>query len=118
MKTRDLRIRTRRMALTLMRGDCQETKIAHNTTVRLRGEDVQIVLHHTPIVTYHPEGEVTLDTGGWCTATTKQRMNACSPFTIYQDKRVWYVVTGKGEHESKLVSRMSFDANGKQIRRL
>ena len=34
-----------------------------------------VTLHHTNIVTIHPDGEIVLDTGGWLTTTTMTRMN-------------------------------------------
>jgi hypothetical protein len=104
------------MAQTYLRPDGKPRKVAHNTVVRLRGEDVQIVLHNTPVVTYHPDGSFTLATGGWLTTTTKQRMNACSPCYVNQRQGVWHVVTGAGEHDYVFDGdSMTFDANGKRI---
>lgn len=36
-------------------------------------------LHQTNIVTYLANGDVSLDTGGWRTSTTRERMRACFP---------------------------------------
>lgn len=36
-------------------------------------------LHETAIVTYHANGDVTLNTGGWKTSTTRERMRAFFP---------------------------------------
>lgn len=54
------------------------------TTIALR-------LYNTDIVTYHSNGDVTLNTGGWLTVTTKQRMNNYAPVRIYSHRGVWYV---------------------------
>lgn len=66
-------------------------KIANNTYLVRRGDDIAVKLHDTYVVTYHrtnpwapltdrPAPHATsLDTGGWLTVTTKDRINACLP---------------------------------------
>lgn len=51
-------------------------KVANNTYLETRGEDVAVRLHDTDVATFHPDNTVTLDTGGWLTVTTKDRMNS------------------------------------------
>ena len=69
-------------------------KILENNTIeyfRSNGERV-IRLYRTDIVTFSPDGHsVTLDSGGYRTATTKDRMNRYSGFTISRIKRSWYI---------------------------
>lgn len=50
-------------------------------------------LHRTNVVTYHPDGSIVLDSGGWQTVTTKARMNAHTPpaVSVWQDRHEWYV---------------------------
>lgn len=55
-------------------------KISNNTYAQRRGNgDIAVKLHGTDVVTFHPDESITLDTGGWHTVTTKQRMNAFTP---------------------------------------
>lgn len=70
--------------------------IANNTRVQLRDNgDVAVRLHSTDVVTYHPDGSVTLDSGGWRTYTTKDRINAFSPARVWAERGVWEVHTGQ-----------------------
>jgi hypothetical protein len=51
-------------------------KLSHNTYVREDGDAIVVKFHATDIIRISPDGTVTLDTGGWRSVTTKQRMNA------------------------------------------
>jgi hypothetical protein len=64
--------------------------LANNTRLIRNGEDVAIRLHSTDIIILHPDGSETLTSGGWRTATTKERINKYSSLHVYQDKGVWY----------------------------
>lgn len=73
-------------ALDQFLGNRDERKIANNTTaVRLEGlgpeegRAIAIILHHTKIVTFYEYGGLTLNSGGYRTATTKQRMRQFLP---------------------------------------
>ncbi len=61
---------------------------------------VVVILHSTPIVTYHEDGTVSLNTGGYRTTTTKARMNEVLPqfIRVSQIRREWYVYVS-GERE-------------------
>jgi len=50
-------------------------------------------LHATDVVTIHADGTFTLDTGGWYTVTTKDRINRYSPARVYSERGVWCVWT-------------------------
>lgn len=58
-----------------------------------------VVYHSTPIVTWdRTRRTVTLDSGGWRTATTKTKMNQTSQefdlgFCVYQRRGNWFVDT-------------------------
>lgn len=68
-------------------------KLWHNVYLEPRGEAIAVRYYNTDIVTYYPDGRIELRNGGWQTVTTKQNISAFSPFTIYQEKGVWYVNT-------------------------
>jgi len=60
----------------------------------------EIELHNTKIVSFDSE-TIKLDTGGYKTNTTKNRMNLASQeynldYTVFQKKGIWYVIY-KGE---------------------
>lgn len=53
-------------------------KLANNTYLR-RSDDgaFEIVLHRTAIVRFYPDGRTVVNTGGWNTTTTRERMRRC-----------------------------------------
>jgi hypothetical protein len=78
--------------------------LAHNTKlVRTASGGFGVVLHRTQIMTVEFDvggtldyyARITLDTGGWQTVTTKQRLNALLPagYRISQLKREWWLST-------------------------
>jgi hypothetical protein len=76
-------------------------KIGNNTYIVTNvdgGGGYSIVLHRTPIVTYHPDGRITLRSGGFQTVTTKARMNEVLPgdIRVYQERHDWFVNTPYG----------------------
>lgn len=65
------------------------------TTIRKEGLKTIIRYHNTDVVTFTPD-TITLDTGGWWTVTTKNRMNQTSNqynlgYYIYQEKYAWFI---------------------------
>ena len=65
--------------------------LANNTRLVKRGEAFAVQLHQTDVVTIHPNGTHTLNSGGWRTMTTKARMNEFGPVGITQTKGHWFV---------------------------
>lgn len=66
-------------------------KLANNTYLERRDDlTIAVKLHATDVVTFTPEGTM-LNTGGWFTSTTKDRINSYSPLKVYSEKGVWYV---------------------------
>lgn len=57
------------------------------------GADV-IRLHQTDIVRKLPNGKTVLDSGGWRTSTTKERMNSYSGLRLWANKGQWFVSAG------------------------
>lgn len=53
--------------------------------------DVVVKQHTTDIIRYHPDGTMTLNSGGWRTYSTKERLNSLTPARIGQEKGIWYL---------------------------
>jgi hypothetical protein len=70
-------------------------KLCNNTyLIKVRSGDsfnFHIVLHNTAVVIIFPSGKYQLNSGGWKTPTTKDRINMYSPVKVYQKKHIWYV---------------------------
>ena len=87
-------------ALRFLQGAERRT-IGHNTSVvtswgpphSCGRKAVGILYHSTVVLWFHPDGKIVLNSGGWQTVTTKQRMNAFLPdgVCIYQNDHAWYV---------------------------
>ncbi len=57
------------------------------------GDDVYLIHHGTWIVSFHVDGSVTVNTGGWHTSTTKARINAVlrgSPWCLTAERNEWW----------------------------
>ncbi len=66
--------------------------VAWKTRLNLHDNgDITLRYHKTDVVTYHPDGSISLDSGGWKTQTTKRRINDYTDMRIFPDKGVWYV---------------------------
>jgi hypothetical protein len=67
-------------------GDRFARQLCYATTVhRVAVDQIAIRHHHTDVVTYWADGTITLDNGGWVTATTTHRMHRFTP----EEVRVW-----------------------------
>ena len=90
---------TYQAARTLL-GDADERKVDNNTLLLpMPDGSIGLKYHRTVIVTYHEDKSVTVNTGGWLTSTTKERMNQALPagFRIFQKAKTWYVDAPDGE---------------------
>lgn len=65
-------------------------KIDHNTRIFARADHLAVRLHNTDIIKFYPDGAVTLNTGGWKTVTTKDRINEFSGIRVWSDKGTWF----------------------------
>ena len=76
---------------SLLTGRCRQQKKIGNNTIAHRIDDktIGIKLHATDVVVYHQDGRVVLNSGGWRTVTTKDRINNYSSARIGQCKGVW-----------------------------
>ena len=73
-----------------------------------------VILHDTCVVSFDAK-TVTLDSGGWLTATTKKHMNKASSeynlgFHVYQDNFKWYLRQPNG-NESLFFDGVEFVRN-------
>ena len=68
-------------------------RIAHNTTVRNIDGTIALIYHSTAVVEFHADGRILLNSGGWLTVTTKQRINEVlpSPYRVYQKSHEWFL---------------------------
>lgn len=71
-------------------------KIAHNTWADRNGSSVWVKYHNTVIAAIHEDGSVTVNTGGYWTSTTKNRLNYLLPgrTVIFQKDWRWYFYGG------------------------
>ena len=73
-----------------------ERKLGYATWVvsRISEGEYGIRHHNTIIVRYLPDNDVVLDTGGWLSLTTKERLNQFIPlrYSIYQRNFEWFVL--------------------------
>ena len=106
---------TKAQSLCGLRDVVNSRKIGNNTfEITYENGDRAIRLHYTDVVTTHPDGSYTLDSGGWDTVTTKQRMNQYSNASVWQKDCTWYAQS-TGYPAQKFYDGMKFDFNGKLI---
>lgn len=95
-------------ALSMVRGKTnrKSRKVGNNTYAEIEYDNsVSIRLHGTTVVRFYPNGLVKLNSGGWQTSTTKDRINKYSPVKVYQKKFVWYLEDGAEFEDNILVSK-------------
>jgi len=76
-------------------GKRNSRRLANNTYLErtLSPDMICVRLHATQIIKYlnNSDQDIILDSGGWQTVTTKQRLNQFSPAQIYSKKGIWYI---------------------------
>lgn len=86
-------------AIKMVKGkrNANRRKVGNNTYAEiLHDNSVGIMLHSTYVVKIHEDNTYTLQTGGWQTVTTKDRINQYSPVRVYQRNYEWFVkINGK-----------------------
>lgn len=92
--------------------------IGNNTRVVRDGDDYAVKLHRTNVVTAHKNGDRTLDSGGWKTRTTKDRMNTHLPHGVHvgSHKGEWHVHDKHG-NKHKYEDGMRIDHHGTPVKR-
>jgi len=90
--------------------------LENNTRLFQRGSDYAVQLHCTDVVIIHPNDTVTLESGGWRTVTTKDRINTYSPARVAQEQGIWYVyVEGPFTRRFLYSDGMTVDSSGVPI---
>ena len=75
-----------------VRGVKSAKKIGNNTFEVIYKDGCKAIrLHCTDVVTYRPDGACILNTDGWETRTTKDRMCKYAPVWVYQVDSIWYI---------------------------
>ncbi len=92
-------------------------RVANNTVLGRRASDaIALRLHNTDVVTFYANGTVRLNTSGWRTATTKDRINrSLRDHAVSSERRVWYLYSHRGGVWSlryKFEDYMLIDADG------
>lgn len=66
-------------------------RVDNNTWLERRGDNIAVRLHKTDVITVEPSGRITVQTGGWFTPTTKDRINQYTgAYQIVQRNGQWY----------------------------
>jgi len=67
-----------------------------STRIERRDDDrIAVRYHQTDVVTYHDDGRIVLDSGGYQTATTKTRINDYAPVSLWQRRGNWFLNDGE-----------------------
>ena len=84
------------MANKLLTGRNQKSKKVDNNTYLIQNNDnIAIKLHNTEVIKFYPD-KIVLNSGGWYTPTTKDRLNSFSGYQINQESGIWHIgVNGK-----------------------
>ena len=83
-------------------------KVGNNTYAEILPDgSVGIILHGTNVVRIHHDNSATLNTGGWYSSTTKDRINKYSPVHVYQRKGEWYLENGDKYTDGVVVADMN-----------
>jgi len=90
MNVRDFECRSYEQAMTLLRGKHRRA-VCYNTELLDNGTTVEVQLYGRTIVELFKEGKVTINSCGYRTKTTKDRINRClpGPWILCQYERVW-----------------------------
>ena len=85
-------MRTKKDILANVTKEFKNSKKVANNTLRIEYSDgcIAIRLHDTDVVT-EKDNVFTLNSGGWRSVTTKERMNSYSPARVFQKKSIWYI---------------------------
>lgn len=110
-------------------GNRDQKKLENNTyLVRVDDKTFGVKLHNTIVVYIFASGRYSLDTGGWRTVTTKDRINRYSPARVHQNNNIWYigdkifqdgvVVSGTGKVLSKLRDAKTVESKKRKLDKL
>lgn len=95
-------------------GTKEDRPVANNTRLQRRGSDrIAVVLHGSDVVTYTPD-HVTLDSCGYLTHTTKERLNSFGArgTYVYQNRGQWYLRETGTECQWVFADGITIDSDG------
>lgn len=81
-------------ALQILNGRMRKTIHGiRGTHLEVKDNVVVMYYHNTPVVSFHHNGDIALNSGGYKTRTTKERMNKVigNKAKVYQHKGGWYI---------------------------
>ncbi len=90
-------------------------KLGNNTfEVTYPNGNRAIRYHHTDVITYHPNGDIVLNTDGYLTSTTKERMGYLNDrgYHISQVNKIWYLVNRSTKKEWTFKDGITIHADG------
>ena len=93
-------------------GDKNRKKLENNTYLVRHEDYIGVLLHDTEVVKFYPN-YVILTSGGWKTATTKDRINSYAPTYLTQRMSLWYIRGGELFYDE-----MKLDYQGNIIRKV
>lgn len=97
-------------------GNRNGRKLELNTYLeRIDPDTFGVRLHNTYVVEIHRDGTYTLDSGGWYTVTTKDRINRYSPARVYQRNFGWYFAQA-GDGRVEFENGIRVDASGLPVK--
>jgi hypothetical protein len=98
-------------AVKMVKGktSASKRKIGNNTYATIQPDgSVTIRLHSTDVVTIYPDDAVEVNSGGWRSSTTKDRINKYSPVKVYQKNHQWYFDDGS-EFQDGMIFKLIVD---------
>lgn len=111
--------RTKTDILSKVTKPVKKSRVLARSTLRINYEDgtEAIRYHDTDVVTFHPNGNVTLDAGGrFRTVTTKNRINEHTNLSLWQEKGIWYVSKpGNWDSAELFYDGITFDKDGNLV---
>ncbi len=97
---------TQATKMVLGKRNRSQRKIGNNTYAYIQADgSVAIELHGTNVVVIYPDDSVMLNSGGWRTSTTKDRINKYSPVRVYQKNYEWFLSDGTPFEDKMIVTR-------------
>lgn len=94
---------------SILTGRCKDRRKVDNNTYAERRTDgsIAIRLHATDVVTFRQDGSTVLESGGWLTVTTKDRINNAlgNRAAVFSVKGRWYISPRNGwrvDHDAKV----------------
>jgi hypothetical protein len=96
---------TQATKMVLGKRNRSQRKIGNNTYAYIQADgSVAIELHGTNVVVIYPDDSVMLNSGGWRTSTTKDRINKYSPVRVYQKNYEWFLSDGTPFEDRMIVT--------------